>query len=199
MIAAGGRPWRISGNESFAVSATTVKSHSTASPMPNPAASPWTSATEIKGLVITARLSAISRATSARITGSSRPAGAARGRDTPPPLAAEAEHLALGADPEHPRARLVVLAAERVEHRVEHRARDLVARRIADRHHQHVAAVLDANARRRALAGRARGPTHRPAVYASRGAQCKTAYRDGSRFRPASTPQRSGPTMMACG
>src|SRR6201991_1937424 len=74
MIAAGGRPLRISGNDRVACSATRVKSHSTARPIPKPAASPCTSATEIIEVSRTACLSAIRRATSVRMAAASRPA-----------------------------------------------------------------------------------------------------------------------------
>jgi hypothetical protein len=48
MIAAGGKPLRISGNASFALLETSVKSHRIARPKPKPKASPCTSAIVIK-------------------------------------------------------------------------------------------------------------------------------------------------------
>src|SRR5258708_37995759 len=57
MIAAGARPWVISGKQREAVAATRGKSVTMGRPMPKAKASPWTSATEVSEEGGTRRLS----------------------------------------------------------------------------------------------------------------------------------------------
>src|SRR5258706_4797515 len=74
MMAAGARPERISGKAREARSATSAKSHTIARPKPKPNASPWTSATLIRGLDRRAALNLRIRADSRRIAAGVRPA-----------------------------------------------------------------------------------------------------------------------------
>src|SRR5882672_2277174 len=74
MMAAGARPERISGKAREARSATSAKSHTIARPKPKPNASPWTSATLIKGVNRKAALNLRIRADSRRIAAGVRPA-----------------------------------------------------------------------------------------------------------------------------
>ncbi|MNT03790.1 hypothetical protein D3C72_1383410 [compost metagenome] len=84
MMAAGGRPLRISGKPRDARDDTSVKSQRIAMPNPNPSASPCTCATEMSEVERSKRFSSMRRLTSACRVSASRPARSRPAQKTSP-------------------------------------------------------------------------------------------------------------------